>query len=131
MDRSPEERGPDTGKLEIKHILNFLLSNGYTFKGTRAAINGRYEYEDAAIADFSKRLEFSGTDGNYIGDSTLDISIQFEKRADYENFNTNEDGDDIYVGNPTKFIKKLIKETSEKQVSGGRSKRRTLKSKKM
>uniref|UniRef100_A0A6C0I1Q0 Uncharacterized protein n=1 Tax=viral metagenome TaxID=1070528 RepID=A0A6C0I1Q0_9ZZZZ len=131
MDRSPEERGPDTGKLEIKHILNFLLSNGYTFKGTRKAINEGYEYPDAAIADFSKRLEFSDTDGNYVLDGSLDISIQFEKRADYENFEKNEDEDDIYVGNPTKFIKKLIKETSEKQVSGGRSKRRTLKTKKI
>jgi hypothetical protein len=114
MDKHRYFREADTGILEIKKLLDCLVSNGYEFNGTREAVIGRYSYSDEAIADFSKPLEFSDTDGNWINDGSLKVSIQFEKRSDYTNFEKDENEDNIYVGDPEDFINGLVKETQKK-----------------
>ena len=113
MDKEEYLRKADTGIIEIKKLLDCLLKNGYEFQGTRKAYDNKFHYPDNVIADFEKSLSFSETNGNWINDSSLKVSIQFEKRADYTNFTQDENEDDIYIGNPEKFIKKLIKETNE------------------
>jgi len=95
MDKHRYFREADTGILEIKKLLECLLSNGYEFNGTREAVIGRYSYPDDAIADFSKPLDFSDKDGNAINDGSLKVYIQFEKRSDYTNYEKNEDEDNI------------------------------------
>jgi hypothetical protein len=123
MDKHRYFREADTGILEIKKLLECLVSNGYEFNGTREAVIGRYSYPDDAIADFSKPLDFSDKDGNAINDGSLKVSIQFEKRSDYTNYEKNEDEDNIYVGEPEDFINGLVKETQKKL----RKKRKTRK----
>jgi len=127
MDKHRFARGPDTGIIEIKRVLECLLKNNYEFEGTEDdIIRGRYRYPDDAIANFTKPLEFSDTDGNAINDGSIKVSIQFEKRADYTHFEKNEDEDEdnIYMGNTNEFIEGLIEETQKKL----RRKRRTRKS---
>jgi len=114
MDKHRYFREADTGILEIKKLLDCLVSNGYEFNGTREAVIGRTTYQDDMIADFSKPLEFSDTDGNWINDGSLKVSIQFEKRSDYTNFEKDENEENIYVGEPEDFINGLVKETQKK-----------------
>ena len=128
MDKEESYRKVDTNIIEIKRLLNFLLTNGYEFEGTREAIDGRYIYSDDAIASFSKEISYTDTDGNWINDSGIKVSIQFEKRADYTNFEKNEDEDDIYIGEPDTFITGLIEEIKDPKYSiGGRTKNKKMK----
>ena len=81
----------------------------------------------------SKEISYTDTDGNWINDSGIKVSIQFEKRADYTNFekNENEYEDDIYNGEPDTFIRGLIEEIKEPKHSiGGRSKNKKMKTRK-
>ena len=119
MDKEEGSRKVDTNMIEIKRLLNYLLTNGYEFEETREAIDGRYIYPDDAIARFSKKLSYTDTDGNWINDSGIKVSIQFEKRADYKNFEKNEDKDDIYIGEPDTFITGLIEEIKDPKYSIG------------
>ena len=128
MDKEESSRKVDTNIIEIKRLLNFLLTNGYEFEWTREAIDGRYIYPDDAIASFSKEISYTDTDGNWINDSGIKVSIQFEKRADYTNFEKNEDEDDIYIGEPDTFITGLIEEIKDPKYSmGGRTKNKKMK----
>jgi hypothetical protein len=130
MDKEDGSRKADTNIIEIKRLLNYLLTNGYEFEGTREAIDGRYNYPHDAIASFSKKISYTDTDGNWINDSDIKVSIQFEKRADYTNFkkNKDEDEDDIYIGDPDTFITGLIEEIKDPKYSiGGRSKNKKMK----
>jgi hypothetical protein len=122
MDKHRFARGPDTGIIEIKRVLECLLSNDYEFEGTSEANRGRYDYVDDAIADFTKPLDFTDTYGNPIRDGSIKISIQFEKRADYKHFEENDNEE--YMGDTDEFIQGLIEETQKKL----RKKRRTRKS---
>jgi hypothetical protein len=131
MDKEQYFSGPDTNKNEIKQVLNFLLSNGYEFKGTREAIVGRASYPDDVIADFSKTLKpYDDKNGTSINDSSITVSIQFEKRADYINFTRDKNDDDEYIGNPESFINGLIKEIKPSISSGGSVKRKKRKTRK-
>ena len=133
MDKEEGFREADTNMIEIKRLLNYLLTNGYEFEGTRDANDGRYNYPDDAIASFSKKISYTDTDRNWVNDSGIKVSIQFEKRADYTNFekNENEDEDDIYNGEPDKFIRGLIEEIKEpKRSIGGRTKNKKMKTRK-
>ena len=116
MDKKESFRKVDTNAIEIKRLLKYLLTNGYVFEATREAFDGNSE---EAIASFSKELSYTNTDGNWIGDSSIKVSIQFEKRADYKNFEKNEDEDDIYIGEPETFITGLIEEIKDSKYSKG------------
>jgi len=127
MDKEEGSRQADTNMIEIKRLLNYLLTNGYEFEKTRDAIDGIHNYPDDAIAIFSKKISYTDTDHNWINDSGIKVSIQFEKRADYKNFKTNEHDDNIY-GEPDKFIRGLIKEIKDPKYSiGGRTKNKKMK----
>ena len=128
MDKEEGSREVDTNMIEIKRLLNCLLTNGYEFNGTREAIDGRYINPDEAIASFSKELSYTGMDHNWINDSGIKVSIQFEKREDYKNFEKNKDKDDIYIGEPDTFITGLIEEI--KYPKGGRTKNKKMKTRK-
>ena len=131
MDKEESSRKVDTNIIEIKRLLNFLLTNGYEFNGTREAIDGRYIYPDEAIASFSKELSYTDMDRNWINNSGIKVSIQFEKRADYKNFEKNKDEDDIYIGEPDTFITGLIEEIKDPKYSmGGRTKNKKMKTRK-
>jgi len=131
MDIEEDSRKADTNIIEIKRLLNFLLTNGYKFDGTRKAFDDKYNYPEDAIASFSKEISYSDTDGNWINDSEIKVSIQFEKRSDYKNIKKNKDGDNIYPGNPNTFITGLIKEIKDPNYSiGGRTKNKKMKTRK-
>ena len=128
MDKEEGFRKADTNTIEIKRLLNYLLTNGYEFDETREAIDGIYNYPDDAIAIFSKKISYTDTYSNWINDSGIKVSIQFEKRADYKNFKKNEDEDDIYIGEPDTFITDLIEEIKDPKYSiGGRTKNKKMK----
>jgi hypothetical protein len=129
MDKSVEYIEADTNMLEVKKLLHCLVTNGYNFERIREAVeedvDSIYIYPNDAIADFSKDLYYHDTDGNYINDSKIKVSIHFEKRADYKNFKKNVDEDNVdeynvdednvdeyneYNGDPETFIKDLIEE---------------------
>ena len=131
MDKEENFRMADTNMIEIKRLLNYLVTNGYEFEETREAVDDRYEYPDDAIAFFSKKLSYSDTDGNWINDSGIKVSIQFEKRADYKNLKKNKDGDENYIGEPHTFITDLMEENKASKSSlGGRAKRKKRKTRK-
>jgi hypothetical protein len=125
MDRPVEERGPDTSMLEIKKIVDCLLTNGYEFEGTRKAIVGRYIYENDAIADFKKKLDYTAENGDHIPDNEIKVSIQFQKCADYKNFThygidvDEREGDDEYIGDPDDFIIGLMGEEIQGSTARG------------
>ena len=125
MEKPIELRDKNTGILEIKKIIDCLTKNGYEFQRTREAVIGRDSYPNEVIVDFSKRIDYTDEVGDYLPDSSIKVSIQFEKRVDYKNITQNEDLDYIYVGKPDDFIQSLIRESNKKQ----RSKRRTRKTK--
>ena len=117
--------------IEIKRLLNYLVTNGYEFKETREAFDDRYQYPDDAIALFSKKLSYSDTEGNWINDSGIKVSIQFETRADYKNFEKNAYDEDKYIGEPETFITGLIEEIKTSTSSlGGKAKRNKRKTRK-
>ena len=116
MDKKEGFRKVDTNAIEIKRLLNYLLTNGYKFEGTQEAVDGNSE---EAIASFSKELSYTDTESNWINDSSIKVSIQFEKRADYKNFEKNEGEDDIYIGEPETFITGLIEEIKDPKYSKG------------
>lgn len=130
MDKEDKFREADTNMIEIKRLLNYLVTNGYEFKETREAFDDKYQYPDDAIAFFSKKLSYSDTEGNWINDSGIKVSIQFETRADYKNFEKNEDEDNIYIGEPDTFITGLIEEIKTSSSLGGKSKRNKRKTRK-
>jgi hypothetical protein len=55
MDKEEGLRKIDINIIEIKRLLNYLLTNGYEFEETREAINDIYIYSDDGIAIFSKK----------------------------------------------------------------------------
>jgi hypothetical protein len=133
MDKPVEDRMADTNIIELKKLLHCLVNNGYKFEGTREAEYDRFSYPDDAIADFSKDLDYN-TDEGYINDSSIKVSIHFEKRADYTNFAKNQDDynqedDNLYVGNPEEFITHLIEEIELNLVKNGGGKKRGKKRK--
>jgi hypothetical protein len=131
MDKEERSREADTNMIEIKRLLNYLLTNDYEFNGTREANDGMYDYPDDAIASFSKKLSYTDTDGNLINDSDIKVSIQFEKRADYENIKKNEYEDNTYIGKPDTFIRGLIEEIKGPKYSiRGRKKNKKMKTRK-
>ena len=131
MDKKEGSRKADTNMIEIKRLLNYLLTNGYEFEGTQEANDGRYDYPDVAISIFSKQISYTDTHHNWINDSGIKVSIQFEKRADYKNFEKNKDEDDIYIGEPETFITGLIEEIKDPKYSiGGRTKNKKKKTRK-
>jgi len=115
MDKLVQDRGADTNMLEVKKLLHCLVTNGYEFTETREAVDSEYTYPDDAIADFSKKLEYSDEIGNNINDSSIKVSIHFEKRADYKNFHKDKYGDPEYTGDPEKFITDLIEEVKDSE----------------
>jgi len=137
MDRPVEDRGPNTSMLELKKIVDCLVTNGYEFEGTISeVIINRTSYPDDAIANFKKDIDYTAEDGNYINDNEIKISIQFQKRADYTNFkhfgkdqDEREDEEDEYIGDPDEFIRGLIGEEEIQGSTGGtrRKKRKTRK----
>lgn len=111
MDKSACDRRNDTNMIELKRTLTYLVANGYEFDGIRETFDGmRYYYPDDAVASFSKKISYSDAGGDWINDSSMKVSVQFEKRSDYTNFKKNEEGDDVYIGNPHAFIMGLIEE---------------------
>ena len=130
MDRPIEDRGPDTSMLELKKIVDCLETNGYEFEGTREAIVGRYIYENDAIVDFKKKLEYHDVDGNADRDTDIIVSIKFPKRADYTNFThygidvDEREDDDEYIGDPDEFIRSLMGEEIQDSTGGTRRKKR-------
>ena len=79
--------------------------------------DGKYNYPDEAIAIFSKEISYSDKDSNQINDNSTKVSMQFEKRADYNKIKKNKNGDDIYIRNPDTFIKGLIEEIKDPKYS--------------
>ena len=119
--------------LELKKIVDCLITNGYEFEGTISeVIINRTSYPDDAIANFKKDIDYTAEDGNYINDNEIKVSIQFQKRADYKNFthygiDVNElEDDDEYIGDPDEFIRGLIgeEEILTAAASGTRHKKR-------
>ena len=108
MDREVQDRGVDTNMQEVRKLLHCLVTNGYIFND----IQEDSSYPDDAIAYFSKDLDYTDTDGNYINDSKIKISIQFEKRADYKKLIKHQNGE-IEYGDPLQFIEKLIKKIKD------------------
>ena len=114
MDKAREARNVDTNRIEIKKVLNALLLDGYEYEGTREHAG---LYPEDIIADFSKELSYTDTAGNWINDSKIKVSIQFEKRADYAHIKKEANGDDVYVGNSGTFISDIIDEIKNETVN--------------
>ena len=122
MDKPRELRGPNTPQIELVHILTWLIKNGFEMENVTEVYHPRYTYPDNAVVHFKKGIDYSEESGNYINDSSMKVSIQFEKRADFKHIIDTEDGDQEYDREPDVFIDELVKKIQKKQ------KRRTRKS---
>jgi hypothetical protein len=110
MEKEREARNADTNRIEIKKVLKYLCMQGYEFEGT---IEGTREHPDKCSADFQKEISYTDLDGNWINDSTIKVSIQFEKRADYANIEKDANGDEVYVGQGVTFISDILDEITD------------------
>ena len=130
MDRPVGDRGPDTSMLELKKIVDCLVTNGYVFERTVEAIVGSVRYVNDAIAVFNKEIHYNHPESGGQVDDNIKVSIQFPKRADYKNFTHYEkdederEGDDEYIGDPYDFIRGLMGEENQDSTGGTRRKKR-------
>lgn len=126
MDRPVEDRGPDTSMLELKKIVDCLVTNGYEFERTFGIVR---DVNDA-IAVFNKEIHYNHPESGGQVDDNIKVSIQFPKRADYKNFThygKDEDerkGDDEYIGDLYTFILGLMEEEIQDSTGGTRRKKR-------
>ena len=121
-DRRYLEKDPYFGCDCEEMTIESIGKNGYKFEGTREADYGRDIYPDDAIADFLKKISLAN-------DNFLKVSIHFNKTADYKNFEKNEDGDNIYVGNQDEFIISLVEETQAARGGTRQKNRKTRRNK--
>ena len=104
MERPVEERGPDTGKIELERIIDCLKENNYKFEKVEES-----DTYGCMVANFHKDIMYSDQEGNYINDRHIKIKIDFDSDFDYTKNYKNRDGD--YVFNMFKghrFIKNLF-----------------------
>lgn len=109
-----------TGKAEMEKIVSFLQENGYEFE----AVGPSPKYEGYMVANFNKEIQYTDTEGEWIPDRHLKVTIEFDSDYDYKTAYRNKSGD--YVYNATKglaFVDKLMK----KSYGGTRKRRRTRK----
>ena len=59
-------------------------------------------------------MDYTEKSGNYIKDSSMKVSVQFEKRADFNHITKTKDGLE-YDREPYEFIDKLMDNIKEKQ----------------
>jgi len=122
MDKPVELRGPDTPQIELVHILTWLIKNGFEMEEVTEVYHSEYIYPDDAVVHFIKKIDYTEKSGDYINDSSMKVSVQFEKRADFKHIIDTEDVDREYDREPDVFIDELVKKIQKKQ------KRRTRKS---
>lgn len=106
MERPDEERGTDTGKIELERIINCLKDNSYVYEG----LEDSDEMQRCMVANFEKEIMYTDVEGNYINDRRIKIKIEFDSEFDYKKSYKNRDGD--YVFNYIRgdnFIRKLLK----------------------
>ena len=115
MDKPVELRGPDTLQIELKKVIEWLVKNGYQNQDTGDVYHPRYLFPDDAATHFEKKIDYTDITGNYTNDSRLKVTIQFEKRSDYEHIIYTEDRDEEYDREPYEFIEELIDNIKEKQ----------------
>ena len=115
MDTPTIVKGPDTPQIELTKVLEWLIQNGYENEGTGDVYHPIYLFPDDAATHFLKDIDYTDITGNYINDSKLKVSIQFEKRSDYKHMIDTEDGDREYDREPYEFIEELIDTIKEKQ----------------
>jgi hypothetical protein len=94
----------DTGKLELEKIIDCLKQNHYEFEGLKSA-----RMDGFMIADFKKDIAYSNAEGEYINDSYIKVTIEFDSGFDYKN--SYRDSEKEFTYDPEKgndFIDKLI-----------------------
>ena len=89
MDKHMIERDEYTGINEINKILRFLCINNY-----------EYNREYSNKVDFEKKISFTNTDGDWINERKLKITIEYENDIKLEK-------------NKNDFIRKLFERKKE------------------
>ena len=88
MERNDNERGPDTGEIELKRIINCLKDNNYEFEDlTKTTTRG------TMVAIFNKDIKYTAIDGNYANDQNIKIKLEFDSDFDYKNTYKDRNGD--------------------------------------
>jgi hypothetical protein len=131
MEREDRERGPDTGKIELQRILNFMKENKY--HPTDSLYAG--DYDGYYKLDFVKEIMYSDQERNYINDRHIKVTIEFDTSYDFKNeYDINGDFDHENGKNKKKaklFIKNLMNDTydddTKSSKKGGRKNRKTKK----
>ena len=125
-----EYPGPDTGKIELKRILNCMKENKYHQSDSLDA----GEYAGCYKLDFIKEIMYSDKEETYINDRRIKVTIEFDTSYDYKTeYNKDRNGDFDYndknAKNAQKFIKKLMNDTYDSNSSkkGGQNNRKTKK----
>jgi hypothetical protein len=104
MERNNHERGPDTGKIELKRILNCLKENGYAFEDIEES--NHYGF---MVANFEKDIQYSDVKGNYINDRHIKIQIEFDSDFDYKTSYKDRNDDFLFDNSKgERFIQKLL-----------------------
>lgn len=114
MDKPRELRGPNTPQIELVRILTWLIKNGFEMEETGEVYDRDVIYDDDAVVHFKKDIAYTEESGNYINDSSMKVSVQFEKRSDYKHIIESEDGDREYEREPYEFIDELIGKIQKK-----------------
>jgi hypothetical protein len=114
MDKPRELRGPDTPQIELERVLTWLIKNGFEMEGVTEVYHPRFRYDDMSVAHFIKNIDYIEENGDANPDSYMKVSVQFEKRADFNHITETEDGLE-YDREPYEFIDELMDNITEKQ----------------
>ena len=119
-----------TVNSDIRNIIHFLSTQGYQFKG----IDYNPRFGASARAKFEKTSGMDEINGNYVNDSSIEVTVDFDHRYDYKNGVEDEEEGMVYDYDATKadaFIRSLIAGTyGGRKSKGKRSAKRSRKSRK-
>jgi len=74
----------------------------------------RFTYNNMSVANFIKKIDYTEENGEYILDSYMKVSVQFDNLGDFEHIKITKSGDKKPNRNPNEFIDELIDNIKEK-----------------
>jgi hypothetical protein len=98
--------GPDTGKIELERILNCMKENKY--ERTDSLDEG--EFGDCYKLNFVKEIMYSDTEGTYINDQRIKVTIEFDTSFDLNTNYKDKNGVFEYNDKNTKKAQEFIEQ---------------------
>jgi hypothetical protein len=108
---------------DMPALINFLTANNYQLQ----QVEYNPQFGGSARAIFEKQTPITELNGNYVNDTTIRLSVDFDTTIDYRNGVEDEEEGMIYnysQARGQKFINMLMNGTYDQPTTGGKGKRR-------